>query len=51
MEFHEWLSIGINNEWVSDIHCDTHDGIQMTDEESEAWDEGSDPCIPILRIW
>jgi hypothetical protein len=23
----------------------------MTDEEMELWDEGSDPCIPALRVW
>jgi len=51
MTFQDWLAIGIEVGWVSEGVCDTHDGLPMTDEEMELWDEGSDPCIPALRVW
>jgi hypothetical protein len=51
MEFYEWLKIGMEKEWVSDLHCETHEGPQMTDEEMEDWDKGIDPCIFIIRVW
>ena len=51
IDFHAWISFGKEMGWCSDIVCDTHDGISMTDEEMEGWDEGDDPCIPAIRIW
>lgn len=51
MKFYEWLKIGIDNEWVSDVVCDTHEGVPMTDEEMSKWDEGEDPCILAIRVW
>lgn len=51
MEFYEWLKIGIDNGWVSDAVCDTHEGIPMTNEENNKWEEGEDPCIIAIRVW
>lgn len=51
MEFYEWLEIGIENKWVSDIVCLTHAGIPMTDEEVEQWQEGDDFCQFAIRVW
>jgi hypothetical protein len=51
MKFSEWLNIGLDKKWISNIHCETHEGTQMTKEELDAWDEGQDPCIPIIRVW
>jgi hypothetical protein len=31
--------------------CQTHDGVPQTPEEDDAWEDGWDPCIPVLRLW
>lgn len=46
-----WLSIGIGHGWVSKPVCSTHDRIPTSTEEETAWDEGLDPCMPVVRIW
>jgi hypothetical protein len=51
MDFPEWMQIGILNKWISEPFCDTHDPGYMTDEEEKEWEEGSDPCMPVFRIW
>ena len=50
-EFYEWLQKGIDRKWCTDVACSTHDVVEMTDEEMEAWEEGWDPCIFVVRIW
>jgi hypothetical protein len=48
---YEWLEIGIKNGWVSESFCYTHDGDPyMTEEEQQEWEEGGDPCSPVLKI-
>ena len=50
-EVWEWLQIGIDKGWVSDPFCYTHDGDPyMTEEEEKEWEEGGDPCSPVLKI-
>lgn len=51
MTFAEWLAFGIENGWASQGVCQTHEGVPMTEEEEAAWDEGNDPCIPVVRIF
>jgi hypothetical protein len=48
--FWRWYEKGLNNGWCSEIVCDTHDGLPMSDDEMEAWSEGDDPCIVAVRI-
>jgi hypothetical protein len=50
MEFSEWLRIGRENDWVSDIVCDTHDGVPMSEAEWHEFEE-NDPCISIMRVY
>lgn len=50
-EFYEWLRQGIAAGWVSDVVCDTHEGLPQTDDEADQWDEGLDPCIHGIRVW
>lgn len=50
-EFWTWLSIGQERGWVSDGVCETHEGVPMSDGEVEEFDEGHDPCIPVIRVW
>ena len=47
----EWVRYGMAQGYCTDIVCDTHSGVEMTDQENEEWDEGFDPCIPVIRIW
>ena len=49
--FYDWVRIGIDRNWVSDIVCVTHHGLPNTDEEEKEWDEGHDPCVPGIRVW
>lgn len=50
-DFYEWLEWGINQKWVSDVVCDTHEGLPQTEEEGAEWEEGNDPCIHGIRVW
>lgn len=49
--FLQMLAHAAEQGWVSDIHCATHDGIRTTGEEAEQWEEGFDPCAPVIRLW
>ena len=51
MTIDEWLAIVIKNNWCSDTVCSTHDSLPMTEEEEEAFDEGSDPCVHVVRLY
>lgn len=49
--FEQWVKIGYENKWISEPVCETHDGLPMTPEELDAWDEGGDPCVHALRLF
>ena len=51
-EFGIWLSNGIENGWVTEPFCATHDGGMeyMSEEEIQEWEEGGDPCQHVVRI-
>jgi len=50
-EYNEWLLYGIKKGWISAPVCDTHDGLPLTEKEIEQWDQGDDPCIPVIRLY
>lgn len=50
-EFWSWLQVGIDQGWCSSVICSTHEGLPMTEEEMEEWDDGYDPCIFGIRMW
>jgi hypothetical protein len=50
VEFEIWLKNGYDRGWVSDVFCDTHEGPPLTEEESQEWDEGGDPCSFHVKI-
>jgi len=50
MDFDEWLAYGYQQNWVSNDVCHTHDGVPMSAEECEQFEE-DDPCIHILRLY
>lgn len=49
-DFDTWMRQGIINGWCGPAVCYTHDGLPMSDEENEEFQEG-DPCIHILRLY
>lgn len=50
-DFHEWHKYGIEKGWVTEGFCFTHDGDPyMTDEEAQAWEDGGDPCCPVIKF-
>jgi hypothetical protein len=50
-EYLDWLHLGISKKWVSEPFCYTHDGDPyMTQEEEQQWEEGGDPCSPVLKL-
>ena len=46
----EWIHLGVDKGWCTPTACDTHEGVPMTEEEMEAWEEGWDPCIHVVRL-
>lgn len=51
MTFDEWILHGVSAGYCTLVVCNTHDGVPVTDEEGEEFEEGYDPCIPVVRIW
>lgn len=51
MNFGERIEFGHNRGWISGIECGTHNGAPMTAEEIEEFEDGGDPCIPVIRPW
>jgi hypothetical protein len=50
-EFEIWLHNGIDRGWITEPFCNTHDGDPfMTEEESQQWEEGGDPCQVVFKI-
>lgn len=51
MTFEEWLNHGIDKGWCGPAVCYTHDGLPCTEAEDNAWWEGFDPCVHIIRLY
>ena len=51
-DLEDWLKYGVQQGWIApNISCNTHDGVIMTAEENKEFEEGSDPCIHVIRIF
>lgn len=50
MDFEEWLKIGIQEGWCGPAICYTHDGLPLSLEEDQLFEE-SDPCIHVIRLY
>jgi hypothetical protein len=51
MDIDEWLKLGVENGWVSQPFCFTHDGDSyMTEEEELEWEDGGDPCCHVVKF-
>lgn len=51
MELDEWLRYGMERNWCGPPVCSTHDGVPTSDSEESEFDEGSDPCIHVIRMY
>jgi hypothetical protein len=50
-EVWEWMEFGIQKGWITEPFCNTHDGDPyMTEEEEEEWEQGGDPCLPVVKF-
>jgi hypothetical protein len=50
-KYYDWLNVGIENGWISEPFCSTHDMGPWSDEEMKELDEGYDPCFPAIRLY
>jgi len=47
----KWINEGIDAGYISNPFCYTHDGDPyMTEEENTQWEEGGDPCSPVVKL-
>jgi len=51
IDFYGWLDFGKEMKWCSDVVCETHDLVPITEKEERMWEKGEDPCCTIVRIW
>jgi hypothetical protein len=50
-DFLDWMAFGVSQGWVTELFCNTHDGDPyMTEEEEQEWEDGGDPCLPVLKV-
>jgi hypothetical protein len=50
-QFDEWLQEGLTNGFCGPAICYPHDGLPLTEEEDQEYENGGDPCIHILRLY
>jgi hypothetical protein len=51
-DFDDWYQLGIDKGWISPGFCFTHDGdAYMNEEEEKAWEDGGDPCCPVVKVF
>lgn len=51
MTFDDWIRDGIDAGYCGPPICETHDGTPLTDLEEQQFDDGADPCIPMIRLY
>ena len=51
LTFSEWIAYGIEQGWCGPPVCYTHDGLPMSEQEMQEFDDGSDPCMHIVRMY
>jgi hypothetical protein len=50
LTFEQWLAYGARKGYCTKQFCDTHDGPPMHESEELAWENGSDPCMHMVRL-
>lgn len=51
MEYREWIELGMTNGWCGPVVCYTHDGMPSSEHEDDAYYEGDDICLHIVRMY
>lgn len=52
MNFDEWVTYGMKQNWCGPPVCETHDGLPISKaEEEDMYDNGDDICIHIMRLY
>jgi hypothetical protein len=51
LTFEDWIKTGLEKGWVGPPVCVPHDGVPMSAEEDEAYDNGEDPCYHVVRLY
>lgn len=51
VSFEQWISYGISMGWCGAPVCSTHDGIPTSAMEDSEYEDGSDPCIHVVRMY
>lgn len=51
MTFVEWLTYGIEQNWIGPPVCSTHDGIPTSEWEDNQYENSDDICLHILRLY
>jgi hypothetical protein len=52
MNINDWLKLGFDLGFCSQIVCSTHDGAPTTSEEYEHFEiNGEFPCLAVVRIY
>jgi hypothetical protein len=51
MDFDEWARYGVEQGWCGPLVCAIHDGVPTSAGEDEAFDDGDDPCISVIRLY
>jgi hypothetical protein len=49
--FDEWIAYGLEKGWCGPPVCYTHDGLPMSENEMQEFDDGTDPCMHIVRMY
>jgi hypothetical protein len=51
MDQGEWIELGVLLKFCAEPECQTHGLVALTPEEHAEFEEGGDPCVPVLRLW
>lgn len=51
ISFHEWLTIGRDNQFCTPPTCAEHDGILFSEEERTELDDAGELCYAVVRIF
>ena len=51
MSMETWLELGIAAGYCTEPECQTHNQVALTSDEAEYFEDGGDPCIPVVRLW
>lgn len=51
LTYDDWMAYGIKKGWCGPPVCYTHDGLPMSEQEMQDFDDGTDPCMHIVRMY